>query len=112
MTKAIPITNLNDKEFFVDEKLLQLRNTQDPNDVIQFETIHGLREYRFWSEQMQFIVGKRVIRAEMVHDDDMDAKKPVLIFEDGQRREPYSCDTQCTGYGSSRPSVSPLGSMR
>lgn len=52
----------------------------------------------FWDKQLLFIVGKKVARAEMVYDADMDAMKPVLTFEDGQQLEMLS-DEEGNGPG-------------
>lgn len=42
---------------------------------------------KFWNEQMQFLVGRRVTRAEMVFDEDFQQWKPVLTFDGGQAIE-------------------------
>ncbi len=55
-------------------------------------------EIKFWNEQLQFIVGRRVTKAEMVYDEYMDAWKPVLTFDDGQQLEMLQ-DEECNGPG-------------
>ena len=80
----LPTTTLNGKTYVVDERLKELRNVKDPNDAIRFDSLADLKTYKFWTEQLQFIVGRRVTKAEMVYDEYMDGWKPVLLFDDGQ----------------------------
>src|SRR4051812_10738693 len=83
--RHLPTTTLNGKTYRVDEPVLQLRNVADPRDIRQFDSLHDLRTYLFWTEQLQFVVGRRLTRAEMVYDEDLGAWTPVLTFDDGQK---------------------------
>jgi hypothetical protein len=75
-------TVLNGTTYLVDGDALELRNVSDPTDVRRFDSADDLATYRFWTEQLQFIVGRRVVRAEMVYDADLNGWKPVLLFDD------------------------------
>ena len=57
-----------------------------------------IQQRKFWTEQLKFIVGKKVVQAEMAYDEDMDAMKPVLTFDDGQKLEMLS-DEEGNGPG-------------
>lgn len=83
----LSITVLNGKTYFVDERLVELRNVDNPHDVIRFDGHMHMGEYQYWTEQLQLIVGHRVVHAELLYDEGMDGMKPVLTFDDGQKLE-------------------------
>jgi hypothetical protein len=87
MATPLPTTSINGKTRYVDMRLLELRNVENPHDVIRFTSEHDLNVYKVWTEQLQLIVGKRVTRGEMEFDEPMDCWRPVLTFEDGHRME-------------------------
>src|SRR4051794_32602937 len=83
----VPTVTLNGKTYAVDEDRLVLANVEDARDDRRFSDIETLREYTFWTEQLQPTVGRRVTHAEMVYDEDFDAQRPVLTFDDGTKLE-------------------------
>jgi hypothetical protein len=85
--KPLATTTLHGTTYFIDEEKAELRNTKDSTDAIRFDDVADLQEYRFWTEQLQFIIGRRVKRAELVYDETMDGWKPVILFDDGQALE-------------------------
>jgi hypothetical protein len=80
--KPQPTTRLNGTTYSIDEDKTELRNVADPSDTIRFDSVSDLQTYQFWTEQLQFIVGHRVTRAEMLYDEIVDGWKPVILFED------------------------------
>jgi hypothetical protein len=81
---VLPIVKINQKWYFVDERLHEFRNVQDPNDAKRFHDQNDLQTYRFWTERLQPIVGARVVSAQMEYDDFFDQFAPVLVFSNGK----------------------------
>jgi hypothetical protein len=82
--RVMPVVKINGKWYFVDERLHELRNVQNPCDAKRFHDQNELQEYRSWTEQLQEIVGARVVSAEMQFDESFDQLAPVLIFSNGK----------------------------
>jgi len=64
--------------------LHELRNVQNPDDTKRFRDQNDLQEYRYWTEQLQEIVGSRVVSAEMQYDESFDQFAPVLVLSNGK----------------------------
>jgi hypothetical protein len=82
--RVLPIVKIKQKWYFVDERLHELRNVQNPDDTKRFRDQNDLQEYRYWTEQLQEIVGSRVVSAEMQYDESFDQFAPVLVLSNGK----------------------------
>jgi len=85
MAHALPTVHINGKTYFIDERLRELRNVENPHDAKRFSDENSLRAYLYWTCQLQFIVGQTVIAAEMEFDEDFEDWAPVICFSNGER---------------------------
>jgi hypothetical protein len=81
MVHPLPTITINGQKYFLDERLQEARHVEQPTERIPLVGMGGVQEYRYWHNELQAFVGRRVVAADLNREDE--AWFPYLKLDDG-----------------------------